>query len=132
VPADKAIQLGIEARRVAEEWERRSRVSEIVVAGEEVRRAIRDSIAAIGGVRSGSAERSKWYLETMSNGWESCDGGKGSDMVFRCLSRCDWEARERLYEIRLIVALRPSHNFREMWKCSSISNNPNLGWVIHV
>jgi len=57
VPAERAIQLGTEERRVAEEWERRSRVSEMVVAGEAVRRAIRDSIAAIGGVRSGSAER---------------------------------------------------------------------------
>lgn len=57
MPADRAIQFGTEARRVAEDWERRSRVSEIVVAGEEVRTEIKDSIAAIGGVRSGSDER---------------------------------------------------------------------------
>lgn len=42
---------------MAEEWERRSKVSEMVVAGKEAKRAIRHSIAAIGGVRSGLDER---------------------------------------------------------------------------
>ena len=68
----------MDARRVAEEWERRLRVSDMVVAGEEVRSAIRASIAAIGGVRSGSAERREWYLETMSKGCEASGGGEDS------------------------------------------------------
>ena len=39
----------------------------MVVAGDAVRAAIRDSIAAIGGVRSGSDEMSELYFWTMSN-----------------------------------------------------------------
>jgi len=49
--------LRICLRRVVDECWRRSRVSDTVVAGVEVRRAIRDSIAAIGGVKEGSEER---------------------------------------------------------------------------
>ena len=39
----------------------------MVVAGEAVSAATRDSIAAIGGVRSGSDERIELYFWTMSN-----------------------------------------------------------------
>ncbi len=42
----------------------------MVVAGEAVRAAIKDSIAAIGGVRSGSDESSDLYFFTISN-WEA-------------------------------------------------------------
>jgi hypothetical protein len=51
-----------------EEFWRRSSVSETVVAGVEVRSPIKDSIAAIGGVREGSEARRLWYLATISNG----------------------------------------------------------------
>ena len=57
MPAERAIQLGIALRRVVADECRRLRVSETVVAGDEVMRAIRASIAAIGGVRSGSEAR---------------------------------------------------------------------------
>ena len=50
-------------------------VSEIVVAGDEASRVIRDSIAATGGLRSGSDERRERYLETMSKG---SDGDKSA------------------------------------------------------
>jgi hypothetical protein len=59
--------LGTAWRRVVAEVWRRSRVSEMVVAGEAVRAAIRDSIAAMGGVRSGSDESREVYFCTMSN-----------------------------------------------------------------
>ena len=45
----------------------RDNVSEMVVTdGEEVSRLMRDSIAAIGGVRSESDLRSDWYFWTIS------------------------------------------------------------------
>lgn len=64
---------------MVEAWERRSRVSETVVTGEDVRRAMSDSIAAMGGVRSGSAERRAWYLDTMSKDLEAFDAEGDSD-----------------------------------------------------
>ena len=54
------------SRRIAEDTWRRSRVSDTVVAGDEVNSASRDSMAAIGGVREESSASNDLYFWTMS------------------------------------------------------------------
>lgn len=57
---------GAPACKVLEAVERRERVSEAVEGGEEERNVIRDSMAAMGGVRRGSVSRTEWYVWMMS------------------------------------------------------------------
>jgi len=59
VPAERAMGFETEDLRVLVEEARRERVSEIVEGGEWERRRIRDSIAAMGGVRRTSVVR-RW------------------------------------------------------------------------
>jgi hypothetical protein len=67
-------------RRVAEDAWRRSRVSDTVVAGDEVNSASRVSMAAIGGVREESSASNDLYFWTMSKSGPrncrpfACDG----------------------------------------------------------
>ncbi len=58
MPAERAIGLTTEDLRVRVLEARRERVSEIVEGGKWERRRMRDSIAAMGGVRRGSVVRS--------------------------------------------------------------------------
>lgn len=61
------------SRRVADDACSRSSVSDTVVAGEDVKRAISDSIAAIGGVRELSSASNDLYFWTMSkSGLRKC------------------------------------------------------------
>ena len=54
------VRFGAPSFRVLEAAERRERVSEVVEGGEEERRDISDSMAAVEGVRSGSFWRMEW------------------------------------------------------------------------
>ena len=62
MPAERAIGFGMLSRRVLEAAWRRSSVSDTVVAGEDVNKASRDSIAAIGGVRDESSASKVLYF----------------------------------------------------------------------
>lgn len=56
MPAERGIGLRCEERRMEDWAEMRARVSEMVVSGFDERRATRDSIAAMAGVRFGSLD----------------------------------------------------------------------------
>lgn len=73
MPADKGTGLATEALRRSECAFMVSRVSYTVVKGTVLRRAMRDSIAATGFVRSGSeASRSRYVATMLSRGVRIC------------------------------------------------------------